>query len=48
MSQFATQNTAITGFGAHSMEEVGELYKALSIGDEYATTTPGNLSGLSF
>jgi hypothetical protein len=45
MSQFATQNTAITGFGAHSMEEVGELYKALSIGDEYATTTPGNLSG---
>lgn len=35
----------ITGFGAHSAQEVEQLQKALAIGAEYATTTPGNLTG---
>lgn len=35
---------SLTGFGYHSAEEVEELQKALSIGDEYATTVPGSLS----
>lgn len=39
------QNSAMTGFGAHTVSEVEELQKALSIGSEYATTTPGDLSG---
>ena len=39
------QNQSLTGFGAHSAQEVEELQKALSIGDEYATSTPGALSG---
>lgn len=39
------QDQALTGFGAHSVAEVEELQKALSIGGEYASTTPGNLSG---
>lgn len=36
---------SLTGFGAHSVQEVEELQKALSIGGEYASSTPGNLSG---
>lgn len=38
------ENQGLQGFGAHSVTEVEELQKALSIGGEYATTTPGNLS----
>lgn len=38
-------NTALTGFGAHTAQEVNELQKALSVGSEYATQTPGNLTG---
>jgi len=34
----------LTGFGAHSAQEVEELQKALSIGNEYATTLPGSLA----
>lgn len=34
----------ITGFGVHDAKEVDEIQKALSIGDEYATTLPGDLS----
>lgn len=39
------QNAAMTGFGAHTVGEVEELQKALSIGSEYSSTLPGNLSG---
>lgn len=39
------QNAAMTGFGAHTVGEVEELQKALSIGSEYATSLPGDLSG---
>ena len=39
------ENQALTGFGAHTSAEVNELQKALSIGSQYATSTPGNLSG---
>lgn len=39
------QNSAMTGFGAHTVAEVEELHKALSLGSEYATQTPGTLSG---
>lgn len=39
------QNAAMTGFGAHTVGEVEELQKALSLGSEYATQTPGTLSG---
>ncbi len=35
----------LTGFGIHTAKEVEELQKALTIGDEYATSTPGSLSG---
>lgn len=38
-------NTALTGFGAHTAQEVNELQKALSVGSEYATQTPGTLTG---
>jgi len=41
--QMMNQNLA--GFGSHTMAEVEQLQKALSIGDQYATTTPGGLSG---
>jgi hypothetical protein len=40
-----SQTQELTGFGYHTAEEVQELQKALSIGGQYATTTPGNLSG---
>lgn len=39
------QNAAMTGFGSHTVGEVEELQKALSLGSEYATQTPGTLSG---
>lgn len=38
------ENLSLTGFGSHSAEQVEELQKALSIGGEYASTTPGNLT----
>lgn len=34
----------LTGFGQASAKEIEDLQKALSIGGEYATTLPGNLS----
>jgi hypothetical protein len=37
-------DSALTGFGAHTSQQVEQLQKALSIGSEYATTTPGNLA----
>lgn len=43
MEQVVSQE--LTGFGSHSVQEVEELQKALSIGNEHATTTPGNLTG---
>ena len=39
------QNQELTGFGQHSAQEVEELQKALSIGGEYASQTPGTLAG---
>lgn len=39
------ENQSLTGFGQHSSAQVEEIQKALSIGDQYATLTPGNLSG---
>lgn len=36
--------SSLSGFGAHTQQEVEQLQKALSIGSEYSTTTPGNLS----
>lgn len=39
------QSQELTGFGQHSVAEVEELQKALSIGGEYATQAPGTLSG---
>lgn len=39
------ENQDLSGFGAHSAAEVNELQKALSIGSEYATQTPGTLTG---
>lgn len=39
------ENQVLNGFGAHTAQEVTELQKALSVGSEYATTTPGNLTG---
>lgn len=39
-----TENQSLTGFGSHSIQEVEELQKALSVGGEYATQTPGNLT----
>lgn len=39
------ENQDMTGFGAHTGQEVSDLQKALSVGSEYATTTPGNLTG---
>jgi len=38
------ENQSLTGFGSHTLQEVEELQKALSIGGEYATNTPGNLT----
>lgn len=43
MDQIANDQS-LTGFGSHTIQEVEELQKALSIGGEYATTTPGNLT----
>lgn len=34
----------LTGFGSSNAAEVEALQKALSVGSEYATTTPGNLT----
>lgn len=42
VNEIASQS--LNGFGAHSAQEVEQLQKALSIGSEYATTLPGNLS----
>lgn len=42
MSSFDSQS--LTGFGSHSVQEVEELQKALSIGGDYATNLPGNLT----
>lgn len=39
------ENISLSGFGGHSVAEVEELQKALSIGGEYASSTPGQLSG---
>lgn len=39
------ENQSLTGFGSHSIAEVEELQKALSIGGEYATQAPGTLAG---
>ena len=39
------ENQPLSGFGSHTAKEVEELQKALSIGSEYATSTPGQLSG---
>lgn len=36
---------SLTGFGYHTAQEVEELQKALSIGGQYASSTPGQLSG---
>lgn len=36
-------DTAISGFGSHSVKEVEELQKALSISQNYGTTAPGSL-----
>lgn len=40
----ALDNMDLSGFGAHSAQEVEKIQKALSIGSEYATTLPGSLS----
>ncbi len=45
MNDLGTGNPALSGFGVHSAEEVNDLQKALSIGGEYATSIPGDLSG---
>lgn len=45
MNPANTDNQVMTGFGAHSAQEVAELQKALSVGGEYANTLPGNLAG---
>lgn len=37
--------TDLTGFGQADAKEIEQLQKALSIGAEYATTLPGNLTG---
>lgn len=44
MESNLANDPSLTGFGSHTMQEVEELQKALSIGGEYATTTPGNLT----
>jgi len=44
-TEASLQSQSLTGFGAHSAQEVEDLQKALSIGDEYATQTPGQFSG---
>lgn len=43
LNQMASDS--LTGFGAHTAREVEELQKALTIGSQYATQTPGQLSG---
>ena len=37
-------DSAMTGFGAHTSQEVEQLQKALSIGSEYSSTLPGSLT----
>lgn len=44
MNQANLDYQGLTGFGAHSAADVEDLQKALSIGGEYATTLPGDLS----
>lgn len=44
MNPATAENQVLTGFGAHTAQEVNELQKALSIGSEYANTLPGNLT----
>ena len=39
------ENQAVTGFGSHSVKEVEELQKALSISQNYGTTGPDSLTG---
>lgn len=41
----AMENLDLTGFGAHTADEVDSLQKALSLGSEYASTVPGSLTG---
>ena len=38
------ENINLSGFGAHSAEDVEQLQKALAIGSEYSTTLPENLT----
>jgi len=38
-------NSSMTGFGAHTSQEVAELQKALSISQNYGATAPNSLSG---
>lgn len=42
---YVNHGNTMTGFGGHSVQEVEELQKALSIGGEYASTAPGSLTG---
>lgn len=39
------ENVELTGFGAHNASEVNDIQKALSIGSEYASSVPGDLTG---
>jgi len=43
-AQFAN-NYDVTGFGAHTSQEVAELQKALSISQNYGSTAPNSLTG---
>lgn len=46
MSNEANQSQlGLNGFGAHTAAEVEDLQKALSVGSEYSSSTPGSLSG---
>lgn len=40
-------NPAMTGFGQHSMQQIAELQKALTLSQNYGTTAPGSLTGAS-
>jgi hypothetical protein len=42
---YTLDNQSLTGFGQHSVQDVEELQKALSVGGEYAVDTPGQLTG---
>jgi hypothetical protein len=42
---YQLENQSMTGFGQHSVQDVEELQKALSVGGEYAVDTPGQLTG---